>query len=60
RVVSYFNFGDKPAAVSLPDGNWQILLNSSDEKWGGSGGGSAAEIAPESVVVYEISRKEAK
>ncbi|MDX5347413.1 MAG: malto-oligosyltrehalose trehalohydrolase [Hymenobacteraceae bacterium] len=60
KVICYFNFGDKPAALSLPDGNWQVLLNSSDEKWGGSGGGSAAEIVAESVVVFEVSRKGAK
>ncbi len=45
------NFSDQPKNVPLPPGNWKIVLNSDDRKYGGSGlqGG----VPPGSAVVYK-------
>ncbi|WP_088891566.1 malto-oligosyltrehalose trehalohydrolase [Leptolyngbya ohadii] len=66
EVVCLFNVHQKPVelSLSLADGNWKKLLDSSDAIWGGSGSPTAEivtvqpsqpqtfQLNPESVVVY--------
>lgn len=66
EIVCLFNFHEKPVelSLSLSEGNWKKLLDSSDAMWGGSGSPSAEAVSvssaqpqtfqlnPESVVVY--------
>jgi maltooligosyltrehalose trehalohydrolase len=40
QAAAAYHFGDAPVAVeaALPAGEWETLLDSSDRRWGGSGG----------------------
>jgi len=41
------NFSDQAATVPLPVGRWKKLLDSSDARWGGPGGGIAESVSSE-------------
>lgn len=45
------NFSDQPRNVPLPPGNWRLVLNSDDRKYGG--GGLQGGVPPGSALVYK-------
>ena len=48
EVALLFHFGDAPGSfadpIPLPEGNWMRLLDSSDPRWAGPGGGLPDEV----------------
>ncbi|HEX7184674.1 MAG TPA: malto-oligosyltrehalose trehalohydrolase [Thermoanaerobaculia bacterium] len=59
EVLIALSFADDPATISLPEGPWRKILDSSDDGWGGPGSEvpEAVEVEvrvlPRSVVVFE-------
>lgn len=65
RAVVLLHFGGTPfeGEVPVPAGRWRLVLDSSDDRWGGAGtkahgllssaGSAAARLAPKSLAVYE-------
>jgi maltooligosyltrehalose trehalohydrolase len=60
-ALSFAEEGSEPARIPAPEGSWRKILDSADERWGGSGGrvaervedGGEILVAARSVVVLE-------
>ena len=72
RVAAVFHFGEGPATLplSLPEGPWETVLDSSDARWGGPGGavtvrtdpgtGNALALRPRSFLLLATRRREGR
>ena len=56
EAIIAMNFGDTQANATLPSGDWEAVLDSSADRWGGPGtvrsNGSGTTVAPYSAVVF--------
>ncbi len=65
RALALFHFGDRPheGPAPVPAGRWRLLLDSSDDRWGGAGAAAQTVLAsagecrlklnPKSFALYE-------
>jgi maltooligosyltrehalose trehalohydrolase len=53
EVVIAFNFAREARRVPLPEGEWERVLDSAAERWGGAGS-REGEMGPRSVVMYRL------
>jgi maltooligosyltrehalose trehalohydrolase len=56
RAAAVFHFGEAPAdlPLPLPGGPWETVLDSSDARWGGPGGGVAGRADPRTGSVLAV------
>jgi maltooligosyltrehalose trehalohydrolase len=67
EALAAFHFGAEPVTITLPEGDWDLAVDSADPRWGGPGGGpdagapggtaEGAVVRPRSFVLFVRERR---